>query len=102
LAGTCTFVERTTEDVPIWTNDGSEWKLLTTTSFPDEQALHSLVETAPQVLPLAGSPQLVILGREVLLGNAYADLIAIETTGRLAIIEVKLARNAEARRAIVA
>jgi hypothetical protein len=88
--------------MPIWTNDGSEWKLLATTGFPDEQALHSLVEKAPQVLPLAGSPQLVILGREVMLGNAFADLIAIEPTGRLAIIEVKLAKNAEARRAIVA
>jgi hypothetical protein len=88
--------------MPIWTNDGTGWQLLTTTGFPGEAALHSLVEQAPQILPLAGSPRLVILGREVLLGNGYADLIAIEPSGRLAIIEVKLARNAEARRAIVA
>jgi hypothetical protein len=86
----------------MWTNSGSGWKLLATTGFPDEQALHTLVEKAPQVLPLAGAPQLVILGREVTLGNAFADLIAIELIGRLVIIEVKLARNAEARRAIVA
>jgi hypothetical protein len=88
--------------MPIWTNQGSGWQLLATTGFPDEDALHSLVERAPQILPLAGSPRLIILGREVLLGNGYADLIAIEPTGRLTIIEVKLARNAEARRAIVA
>jgi hypothetical protein len=88
--------------MPIWTNDGTGWQLLATTGFPDEAALHSLVEQAPQILPLAGSPRLIILGREVLLGNGYADLIAVEPSGRLAIIEVKLARNAEARRAIVA
>lgn len=88
--------------MPIWTNDGAGWQLLATTGFPGEAALHTLVEQAPQILPLAGSPRLIILGREVLLGNGYADLIAVEPTGRLAIIEVKLARNAEARRAIVA
>jgi hypothetical protein len=88
--------------MPIWTNDGSGWQLLATTGFPNETALHTLVEQAPQILPLAGSPRLIIVGREVLLGNGYADLIAVEPTGRLAIIEVKLVRNAEARRAIVA
>jgi hypothetical protein len=88
--------------MPIWTNDGSGWQLLATIGFPNETALHTLVEQAPQILPLAGSPRLVIVGREVLLGNGYADLIAVEPTGRLAIIEVKLVRNAEARRAIVA
>src|SRR5262245_22589812 len=85
----------------IWTNDGTGWHLLATTGFPREEALHSLVEQAPQILPLAGSPRLVVLGREVLLGNGYTDLIAVEPTGRLAIIEVKLASNSEARRAIV-
>ncbi len=54
------------------------------------------------MLPLSGSPELVIVGREVQLGFNYADLIAVEPAGRLAIIEIKLANNAEARRAIVA
>ena len=54
------------------------------------------------MLPLAGTPQLIVLGREVQLGNGYADLIAIEPSGRIAIIEIKLARNAEARRAVIA
>src|SRR5712692_3618053 len=86
----------------IWQNDGSGWHLLTPTGFPDEATLHTLVEQAPHLLPLAGTPQLIVLGREVRLGNGYADLIAIEPTGRLAIIEIKLARNAEARRAVIA
>lgn len=54
------------------------------------------------MLPLAGSPRLTVLGREVRLGAGYADLLAVESSGRLVIIEVKLAGNAEARRAVVA
>jgi hypothetical protein len=60
------------------------------------------VKDAPQLLPLAGKPHLTVLGREVRLGTGYADLIAVESSGRVVIIEVKLAVNAESRRAVVA
>mgnify|MGYP001487093188 CR=1 FL=1 len=86
----------------IWQNDGAGWHLIAPTGFPDEATLHSLVEQAPHLLPLAGSPRLIVLGREVQLGNGYADLIAVEPNGRIAVIEIKLASNAEARRAVVA
>lgn len=86
----------------IWHNTEGGWELLASSGFTDEAALHRLVASAPQVLPLAGNPQLVVVGSEVQLGSGYADLVAIETSGRLAVIEVKLARNAEARRAVVA
>lgn len=64
--------------------------------------MHDLVQTAPNMLPLAGSPRLTMLGREVRLGAGSADLLAVESSGRLVIIEVKLAGNAESRRAVVA
>ncbi|MEX1046183.1 MAG: hypothetical protein WD757_06865 [Actinomycetota bacterium] len=89
----------------IWANDSSDenaWQLVSPAGFPNEAQLHDLVEKSPQLLPLAGEPQLVVLGREVRLGSGYADLLAVEPTGRLAVIEVKLAHNSEARRAIVA
>src|SRR5436305_2584240 len=85
----------------IWQNDGSRWHLLTPTGFPNEATLHTLVEQAPDLLPLAGTPRLIVVGREVQLGSGRADLIAIEPSGRIAIIEIKLARNEEARRAII-
>lgn len=47
-------------------------------------------------------PRLTVLGREVGLGSGSADLLSVESTGRLVIIEVKLAGNAESRRAVVA
>jgi hypothetical protein len=53
----------------IWERDtGGLWRPLAPASFPAEAASHDLVENAPQMLPLAGSPQLTILGREVRLG----------------------------------
>jgi len=60
-----------------------------------------MVAENPHLLPLAGSPRLIVLGREVGLPNGAIDVLAVETSGRPSIIEIKLARNSEARRAVV-
>ncbi len=86
----------------IWRREADEWRPLLPSGFANEEALHDLVEEAPQLLPLSGDPTLVVAGREVTLGSGYAYLVAIEPDGRLSIIEIKLRRNAEARRAVVA
>ncbi len=86
----------------IWSDTADGWQLLAPVGFADEAALHSLVERSPDLLPLSGSPRLAVVGREVLLGGNRADLVAIEPTGRPCVIEVKLAGNSEARRAVVA
>lgn len=95
---------RTTEGAgmsAIWTEDETGWRVLSPEGFPDEAALHDLIERTPGLLPLSGRPQLSIVGREVALGPGRADLVAIEPSGRLCIIEVKLAYNSEARRAVI-
>ena len=86
----------------IWSDERDGWRLLSPIGFADEAASHTLVEKSPEVLPLSGAPRLAVVGREVLLGSNRADLIAIEPTGRPCVIEVKLAVNSEARRAVVA
>jgi hypothetical protein len=86
----------------IWQQRAGSWHLLTPSSFPDEAALHDRIGEAPQLLPLAGSPRVTILGREVRLDSGFADLVGVERSGRPVVIEIKLARNAEARRAVVA
>ena len=87
----------------IWgTDPNGRWLQLAPTAYLAEAELHYLVGTAPQMLPLAGTPQLTVLGREVRLGSGYADLLAVESTGRLVVIGVKLSTNAESRRAVVA
>ena len=85
----------------IWRKAGTAWSVLSPAGFADEAALHGLAEEAPELLPLSGSPRLAVVGREVHLGSGYADLLAVESSGRLVVIEVKLAKNAEARRVVV-
>jgi alkylated DNA nucleotide flippase Atl1 len=86
----------------IWSEGSDGWELLRPAGFPDEKALQELVATAPDLLPLSGSPRVVVLGREVQLGGGFADVVAIEPSGRPVVIEVKLRNNAESRRAVVA
>lgn len=87
----------------MWSSDEEgRWRLLPRSGFPKEDALHCLVEQTPQLLPLAGSPNLTIVGSEVHLGSETADLLAIEPSGRLVVIDVTLAINSEPRRAVVA
>lgn len=86
----------------LWRNEGTGWELAEPAGFPDELTLHRLVAEEPQLLPLSGSPRLVVLGSEVALGAGSADVLGMEPSGRPVVIEVKLARNAEARRAVVA
>src|SRR5664279_4429853 len=82
----------------IWSLSDSRWRPEEPVSFQQEKELHDLIEQAPELLPLAGAPRLVMLGREVLCGKGYADLIAVEVaTGRPVIIEIKLASNTDRR-----
>ena len=85
----------------IWSNKGDGWELDTPQLFQDEASLHRLIQQNPDLLPVAGSLRLVVLGSEVQLGNGYADILAVEPSGRPTIIEVKLASNPAARREIV-
>ena len=86
----------------VWGRGSNNWNLLPATGFPLESVLHDLVAEAPHLLPLAGQPQLTVVGREVRIAGYRADLVAVEDSGRLAIIETKLAANPEARQAVVA
>lgn len=86
----------------IWRWQDDEWRRLAPAGFPSEEKLHDLVEGSPELLPLSGDPSMVVLGREVRLGPGSADLLAVEPDGRLVVIEIKLRKNAETRRAVVA
>jgi hypothetical protein len=86
----------------MWTeNESGEWRLLQPTGFDLEEKLHDLVERAPTVLPLSGQPQMVVIGREVAVGSGAMDLLLVDTKGKLAVLEVKLSKNSEAKKAIV-
>ncbi len=85
----------------IWSEAEDGWRPLAPVGFSQEKELHDLIERSPGMLPLAGSPRLVVLGREVRCGTGWADLIAVEAdSGVPVVIEIKLASNAD-RRAVL-
>ncbi|WP_116950195.1 hypothetical protein [Jiangella endophytica] len=85
----------------IWSESDGRWRALEPVGFTLEQHLHDLIEGSPGMLPLAGAPQLAILGREVRCGSGYADLVAVETaTGVPVVVEIKLASNTD-RKAVL-
>lgn len=88
----------------IWMQTAdSVWSQVPTKPFENEAALHDIVGSTPELLPLSGSPRLAVLGREVMLESGRrVDVLAVEEDGRPVIIEVKLRNNAESRRAVVA
>jgi hypothetical protein len=86
----------------VWGLDhAGAWQPLAASPYAAEKVLQDLVAQSPQMLPLAGSPRLTVLGTEVQLGAGRADIMAVESSGRLVVIEIKLADNPEARRAVV-
>ena len=86
----------------IWRKDGDAWSLAAASDYQNEEELHDRIVEAPEMLPLSGQPEIVAAYREVPLGGGSVDVLAFESGGRPVVIEVKLSRNAEARRAVVA
>ncbi len=83
------------------TKDG-KWSIVGTSSFENECALQQRIAASPEMLPLSGQPFLAAAFREVGLGGGRADVLAFEDNGRPCVIEVKLKKSSEAKRAVVA
>ena len=86
----------------IWTKVDDKWSRTQSSNFSNEEELHDRIVGSPEMLPLSGQPQIVAPYREVPLGGGSADVLAFETNGRPVIIEVKLSKNPEAKRPVVA
>ena len=86
----------------IWRKTDGAWSTVRPSGFTDENDLHTQIVDSPEMLPLSGEPQLVATFREVGLGGGSADVLAFEDNGRPVVIEVKLSKNPEAKRAVVA
>lgn len=60
----------------IWLEqDGGTWSLQPSAQYENEQALHDIVMSTPELLPLSGSPRLTVIGTEV-------RLVAMRTSSR--------------------
>jgi hypothetical protein len=86
----------------IWKTHADKWRRMAATALADEATLHDRVVDAPKLLTLSGLPRSLAVGREVALGGACADLLAVDQDAQIVAIETKLARDADARRAVIA
>lgn len=86
----------------IWRKDDGKWSTIGPSGFVNESELHDQIVEAPELLPLSGQPLLAATFREVGIGGGSADVLAFTDKGRPVVIEVKLSKNPEAKRAVVA
>ena len=84
----------------IWvdTVDG-QWEELTPAGFSLEDHLQSMVFRSVGMLPLAGSPVVIALAREVEVPftKGRVDVVGVDVNGTPVLIEVKRKANQEAR-----
>jgi hypothetical protein len=70
--------------------------------LPTEAELHDALTRYPELIPLSdlGMGTGVVIGRESSLAAGYADLVLVDESGQLCIVEVKNAGNPDTRRVV--
>lgn len=74
------------------------WRQPQVASYTDEGALQQLLLESPDLIPGVDSAAVV---DELYLGVGSVDLVAVEPSGSISVVECKLAANSEARRAVI-
>ncbi len=89
--------------MPIAVDDDRGTTPLGEEEFEDEAELQACLERSPCLLICESEPPVATVGREVSLPSAgILDLLAVDREGLPVAVEVKLARNAQSRREVVA
>jgi hypothetical protein len=85
--------------------EGDKVTPLDKTKFTEEGKLQDYLEKYPSLIPLGeiveGASDLLCIGREIIAGPGWVDLLFIDKDGLLTIVETKLAKNPEARRTVI-
>lgn len=83
----------------LWRVNDGDVSPVDASPFENEKEMQDLIERNPEILPI--DADLMVLAREVQCGAGIADFVAVDMqTGQLVIIETKLARNGDRRRAV--
>src|SRR5688500_742539 len=83
-----------------------QWTVVDSLTYQGEVELQQLLGDDPTLIPVTDIrqdvPQLCVGVREVWVpGSGYIDILAFSTAGNIAIVECKLASNAEIKRKVV-
>jgi hypothetical protein len=83
--------------------DGKEpGSVVAEAALPTEAELHEALTRYPELIPLSdlGMGKGIVIGRESALAAGYADLVLVDESGQLCIVEVKNAGNPDTRRVV--
>lgn len=77
------------------------WRVPKTSAYSDEAALQAIVANSPTLLPGEGGAPVVIVTEMEIDAARYPDVIGVDESGEITIVECKLRANSEIRRAVV-
>jgi len=78
----------------------NDWHEPKVTAYTDERALQALLRASPSLLP-RGHDGMAVAAEFQVPGTGPADLIAVDPTGNIVVVECKLHANPEIRRHVV-
>jgi hypothetical protein len=77
------------------------WHLPTSVPFASEDALHTLLQQSPELLPWSDAAPVVVARELAVPLTGHADLIFVSAVGEISVVECKLSSNSEMRRHVV-
>ncbi len=80
---------------------GGPWHLPMSVPFASEDALHTLLQQSPELLPWSDAAPVVVARELAVPLTGYADLVFVSAVGEISVVECKLSSNSEMRRHIV-
>ena len=79
----------------------SGWHSPKVTAYSDEQSLQTLIQHSPDLLNGADGTPMAMASEVSVSGIGSADLVGVDSTGGITIVECKLKANPEIRRQVV-
>lgn len=80
---------------------GEPWAPPDTSRYDDELALQELIAESPQLVAREGAAAALALREFTIPAAGSLDVLLVHTDGQLTLVEAKLNRNPEIRRAVV-
>jgi len=85
--------------------EGGQIRPIESSKFKQEAVLQDYLAQYPELLPLHevedNPAPMIAIGREVAVPSGAIDLLFLDTSGRLTVVETKLAKNPQVRREVI-
>src|SRR6266545_453398 len=85
----------------IRTSSDSPWRTPPITAYTNEQALQAIIAHSPNLLPGAADTPMAVVREFVLPSFSRIDVVGVDPSGAITVVECKLKANSEIRREVV-